>query len=403
VISQNRIDQLKKLQEQVRHIADSHENKEKEKIWAPQAAHARDHWRGMPKRIDESGRVPYTIEPENAMWFDILSYDARDYYTKPDVYLECQLRMSLFRNKYFDDDTVIGKNIPIWLGVPFEPSFFGIEVVFVPDEDPWIGKNPVIHSENDLDRLEYPDFFKSGLMPKAHEMYSAIKELLDDDYSVTFPEWGRSPFAVSLHLRGMGNIVMDMIENPEFVHKLMKFMNESRKRWTTERFKFLGYPVEKGNLYNDEVNCPLLSPSLYKEFILPYEQEMSYFHHGIAYWHSCGITTPLLNLIKQIDGLDMFHVGPWTDFAEANKVFGKTTALEYCQNPISDIYSASEDDIRKKLIYVLNSGKGNAYTIRADGLQKRYSLEDDLKKIFDWMKVAKSILNNEKLVLGEVR
>ncbi|MEI6158028.1 MAG: hypothetical protein WCP87_06665, partial [Atribacterota bacterium] len=191
-------DDLKMLQEEVRKIAESPKNLERAKIWAPQAAHSRDHWRGIPRRVDEIARVPFSIEPENAMWFNILSYDARDYYTKSEVYLECQLRMSLFRHRHFDDDTAIGKTIPIWLGVPFEPSFFGVEVVFVPDEDPWIGKDPVIKEENDLDRLEFPDFHQSGLMPIAHRMYDGIKELLDDDFTVTFPEWGRSTFAVSL-------------------------------------------------------------------------------------------------------------------------------------------------------------------------------------------------------------
>ncbi|MCX6089552.1 MAG: hypothetical protein NTX88_04085 [Candidatus Atribacteria bacterium] len=396
-------DDLKKLQEEVRKIAESPKNLERAKIWAPQAAHSRDHWRGIPRRVDQIARVPFSIEPENAMWFNILSYDARDYYTKSEVYLECQLRMSLFRHRHFDDDTAIGKTIPIWLGVPFEPSFFGVEVVFVPDEDPWIGKDPVIKEENDLDRLEFPDFHQSGLMPIAHRMYDGIKELLDDDFTVTFPEWGRSTFAVSLHLRGMDHIVMDMIDRPEFVHRLMRFMNESRKRWTTERFKFLGYPIEKGNLYDDEVNCPLLSPRLYKEFVFPYEQELSQFYHGIAYWHSCGNTTPLLPIIHEIKGLDMFHVGPWTDFAEANKIFGGNTALEYCQNPISEVYLASEQDIREKLLYVLKSGKGNAYTVRVDGFQTRISLEEDLKKIYDWAKIARQLFSDEKVVSREIK
>jgi len=403
VLNQNKKDYLKVLQEQVRKIAEEPKNKEKARIWAPQAAHARDHWRGTPRRVAEIARVPFSIEPENAMWFKILSYDARDYYTKPDVYLECQLRMSIFRHQHFDDDTAIGKTIPIWLGVPFEPSFFGVDVVFVPNEDPWIGKDHIIKKEDDLDRLEYPDFYKSGLMPIAHRMYNGIKELLDDDFTVTFPEWGRSTFAVSLHLRGMDNILMDMIDRPEFVHQLMKFMNESRKRWTTERFKFLGYPIEKGNLYNDEVNCPLLSPGFYEEFVLPYEQELSHFHNGIAYWHSCGNTTALMSLLHQIRGLDMFHVGPWTDFAEANKVFGENTTLEYCQNPISDIYLASEKDIRDKLLYVLRTGKGNAYTVRADGLQMRTFLDEDLKKIYDWATIARQILSNEKVVSREIQ
>ena len=398
MLNQDKRDYLKRLQGEVRKIAEEPRNQEKLRLWVPQPAHARDHWRGVPCRIRDIGQVPYTIEPENAMWFKILGYNAQEYYTKPEVYLECQLRMSIFRHQYFDDDTAVGKNIPIWLGVPFEPSLFGVGVVFVPDEDPWIEKKPLVENEDDLDRLSPPDFYKSGLMPIAHRMYSGIGELLDEDFTVTFPEWGRSTFAVALHLRGMGNIVTDMIERPEFVYKLLQFVNESRKEWTKKRFEFLGYPVEKGNLYNDEVNCPLLSPSLYGEFILPYEQDLSRFHGGIAYWHSCGNTTPLLSLIRQIPNLEMFHVGPWTDFAKAIGVFGEETALEYCQNPIGDIYTASEREIREKLVSILKTGGGNAYTVRADGLQVYTSVNEDLKKIFNWATIARQVLSNPRVV-----
>jgi hypothetical protein len=55
-----------------------------------------------------------------------------------------------------------------------------------------------------------------------------------------------------------------------------------------ERAKFLGEPVQKLKLYNDEVDCPTLSPGMYREFILSYEQELARIHGGLVYWHSCG-------------------------------------------------------------------------------------------------------------------
>ena len=44
------------------------------------------------------------------------------------------------------------------------------------------------------------------------------------------------------------------------------FITQARKKWTTERAQFLGKSVGKGNIYNDEVNCPSISPTMYEEF-----------------------------------------------------------------------------------------------------------------------------------------
>ena len=127
--------------------------------------------------------------------------------------------------------------------------------------------------------------------------------------------------------------------------------------------------VEKGNLYNDEVNSPTLSVPLYEEFALPYEQELSDFHGGILYWHSCGDTTSLLPSISKIHGLEMFHVGPWTDTAAAVKTFSGKVPLEICLHPVRDIQTAARPVMEKRLSGIARACNGSPYTVRADGLQ----------------------------------
>ncbi len=166
-----------------------------------------------------------------------------------------------------------------------------------------------------------PDFYRSGLMPLAHQYYEVIGELIDNDFNVVFPEWGRRSFGVATHIRGYENFLSDMISNPKFAHRILRLITDTRKEWITERAKFLGKCKGKGNIYNDEVNCPSLSPELYEEFALPYELELSDFHGGILYFHSCGDTTKLLPLIAKINTIEMFHVGPWIGGCSYMKAF----------------------------------------------------------------------------------
>ncbi|MEI6156775.1 MAG: uroporphyrinogen decarboxylase family protein, partial [Atribacterota bacterium] len=372
-------DTIKRLDEKVDELLVSQQNKEIFQYWKIQEYTAKDHWRGIPRKSIDLDMVPFTVEPEIPLWSQIIGFDILEYYTNPVTYVENTLRMMIYRFENFLDFTCIEKIIPIWLGPPFESTLLGSKGVYVSGESPWLDREPVIKEYEDLDRLQFPDFSKTGLMPMAHTMYSEISEMMEGKYTVVFPEWGRGPFGVAFHIRGFNNLLMDMLMNPSFVHKLMRFITDARMYWITEREKFLHRKIDKGNLYNDEVNCPTLSPVQYEEFVLPYEQELCAFHGGIAYWHSCGDTTKLLDSIRKIPQIDMFHVGPWTDLAETRRVFGKDVALEKCLQPVEDVQMATEGEMQKKLEIIREALDGTAYTVRADGLQLvSGTVEDDV-------------------------
>jgi len=385
---------LQDLFDRVRALAESERNLAAAALWSPQPAAARDHWRGVPRTVGADAPVPYTIEPEIPLWARILGFDIAEFYTHPRTYLEHSLRIAIYRHEHFLDATVIGKQIPIWLGVPFEPSLFGQATIYSSTASPWIGKRPVVRALDDLNELRQPNFLRDGLMPTAHRFYEEIGELLPEDFSVLFPEWGRSPFAVALHLRGADNMAADMLESPDSAARLIAFMADCRKQWTRERTEFLGQQIEPGNLYDDECNCPFISPGLYQRFVLPGEQDLSDFHGGIAYWHSCGDTTHLLSLIAQIPRLDMFHVSPWTELEEVLAVMPTPIALEICLHPVNDVQMASPRKMRQKLQRIRSLCSGRAFTIRADGLQLLHSLRREMRQMQSWLEAAREALGS---------
>lgn len=390
-------DEIKRLIDKVRAISQEEKNLKHIEYWEPLPETARDHWRGTPKPRSVLHSAPITVEPELPLWGKILGFKIDEFYTNPATYLKYQLKMMIYRYENFLDHTCIGKEIPIWLGATLESSLFGAETIYPEDESPWLDREPVIRSESDLDMLEPPDFFKSGLMPLAHQYYEVIGDLIDDDFKVTFPEWGRSPFGVATHIRGYENLLVDIVSNPKFMKQLMRFITDSRKQWTRERAKFLDLEVEKGNIYNDEVNSPTLSTAMYEEFALPYEQELSEFHGGILYWHSCGNTTDLITSIAKIPGLEMFHVGPWTNLERAYQVFDGKMPLEICVHPIQYVQKASPEKMQKNLMYIVDTCGPCPYTIRAEGLQVVNGVEEDLRKIKKWIDIANSVLKSNKI------
>ena len=364
-------------------------NQERKKLWG-QTSYT-DCWRGLPPE-DMSYGIPITVEPRRPMWSKILNFDIKRYFTEGGTYLEARLRMKIYKFTQFEDSTPIDRGIGVWLGCPFEPSLFGIMPVYLPGEEPWIARSPVIHDEKDLNKMEYPDFYKSGMMPQAHKMYEEIKELADKEgFTVGFPTWMMGPFGIAVCLRGREDLLVDMKLRPAFVHKLMRFIVDSRKQWFTEKAQFLGTGIDKGVLDNDDVNCPMFSPEIYKELVLPYEKELCEFHGGISFWHSCGDITPLLQLIREIPQIDLLHVGPWTSLEAAVRVF-KNTPLEKCLHPLRDVQSATKEEIEYNLKELIRAAKDASVTIRADGIQVLHSLEQDLEKIKLWISIARRLV-----------
>ena len=386
-------DKLKQLMETIREMEQSPENIKRRDRYDWQRT-PRDQWRGTPK-LDSScleGNVPLQVDCNNTFWAKYFGYSVEDYFLNPEVFLENVFKIAIERFKLFDDDVFIQKSVPIWFGSAFEASLVGMNVLFSEESDPWIDYKDVITCPEDLDKMVYPDFYKSGLMPQAINVYEYCRENLDDDFEVLFPEWQRGPFGMATYTRGFGNTLMDMMTDEDFAHRYMRYFIEAKMSWCDQRSKYLGIGREKTNLYNDEINIPSLSPALYEEFVLPYEQELCKYHGGIFYWHSCGKIDPFLPVLDKAGKIEMIHKGPWTDVKKVGEVFSQKAAIEICLNPQEDIIESTQEQLYNRLTgfcTTLNGQKAKGYTIRANNIGVIGSTENSIKKSRDFITVAR--------------
>jgi len=394
-----RSDALQRLIEELKELEGHPRNQAIKDVWSSAEADRMPRGRRIPRVSGPGETIPFTVELEPDMWNRIFNFSMKDFFTDAHCYLENVLRMMIYRFKEFQDFSPLDTTIPMWFAAVFESSLFGAEPVFKEDQCPWVAREPIIKSEADLLRLPLPDFYRSGLMPLMHRMYEELGELAGDDLDISLPQWFRSPFGLATHLHGLEHTLTDLILNPQFAHRLMRFLTDARKQWISERARFLGSPIEPGVLSNDEVNTPSLSPQLYEDFVLPYEQELCQFHGRIVYWHSCGNTSDLSASIAKIPIIDLFHIGPWTDLDKARKAMMPNTAFEKCLMPTTDVYFASPDDMAHQLDQIRNSLDGSSYTVRADAFQVVGNLEENLAKVKQWCTVAREKLCKETLPL----
>jgi uroporphyrinogen-III decarboxylase len=377
-------------------VVESPENQARGENWESVSPAAYYYWQRIPRPT--AGPLPLVVLSMNAFYHHAFGLDLEHFYTDPYTYLKGYLTACLSKFRWFQDDTYYLPEVPIWLGPSFEPSLFGKGVLYAEDQDPWIRQEPVLRVRQDLDHLEPPDFHRSGLMPIAHRMYEEIGDIVQRRLEVRFTDWLRGPFVLAFHLRGAGNILTDMIDDPAYVHRLLRFITDARMGWSRDRAKFLGEDIGPGDLYNDEVNVPLLSPAYYREFILPYETELSEFYGEIGYWHSCGDTGPLAVAIRTIPNLKMVNISGWTDFDQAAEAYADTgLTLEANIHPLKDLQQATEDEMRRKVAYIARRRKElgiNAMFVRVDSLELLRGVEKDIGVAQRWLEVAKDAMED---------
>jgi len=337
--------------------------------------------------------IPYTVDLQMGMWAQLLGFSLGDYFQDLESFLTARLERALYRLEYVDDDTYIPARILLQRAfVPvLEDSLYGLSIRYGADSTPWCEDKPILHSPTDLENLPRVDFFEGGLMPKVHGWYAETKEIIGDlPVAVDFPEWKRGVFGQAMRLRGAEQFLLDMYDQPGFVHRLMRRLVDDRKRWETQRRAFLGDHADKAFLTNDEIGSDIISPKMYEDFILPYETELAQFYGGAYTWHSCSRTDTFVSLVKRIPGLQVFHVGPWTDVARSVAEMCPEMGAEICLNP-EKILQSSDAEMREQLSRLVALGRGLPVTIRADCFDVHYDLPTDLATITRWARLAREV------------
>jgi uroporphyrinogen decarboxylase len=117
-----------------------------------------------------------------------------------------------------------------------------------------------------------------------------------------------SLFERAWSLRGMTNLMMDLIGNPSFVHELMRTITD----YHLDLLDKLGrYPID-GVLFGDDYGGQrglLINPVMWRAFIKPYLKEMFDRAHAGGYdvfIHSCGNVSLILDDLVEI-GLNVFN------------------------------------------------------------------------------------------------
>jgi uroporphyrinogen-III decarboxylase len=389
-------DEIKNLFDQKSLLYESDENKRRLQMWGPDIC-PDEYLPGIiapiPTSERKEKRVPITADWDRIQKAKLLKFDIIDYYKNPRQYLKWNLKIDIHRFLNFPDDTPLLKNVPIFLGIAFEPSLFGVEVIYSKDHEPlFTSEGAVIKTRKDFSKIPSFNFYTSGLMPLAHKFYEILNTLVPKDYQVIFHKWDRAPLGVACGMRGMENLLMDMVEEPKFVHQLMKMITETRKEFTRERRKLIGKEEIESSLANDEASCPIISPRMYEEFCFPYEDDLARFYGNIRWWHSCGSKSSFISTIKKIScPVGVIDLNWWNDdFYKAIKELHGIIPY-HIRLGENEIMQSNPDIIRNTINAILSITENDNCMFRIDGYQPSNPTEEDVHTMKKFINLVKEI------------
>ena len=379
---------IRKVLDQYLEICESPENQRNAQYWTNAGEPwLVERWRG----VSATKTGAFTMALDIAGYSTVLDIPCPSYYETAESQLYGQMRYHLWEAEYLRCNRFFDTTAFASLGATWESSLFGANTIFPDGQAPWADiKNPLL-KDRDLSVLRTVDLKSAGLASRMHQFYERMSELTDGlGIRVMYPTLLRGPFSVATQLRETSRLLMDILDAPRFVHDLMRRITDGLKVHAQQRAEYLGEDVAPAKLFNDEIAMPMLSRTMYEDFILPYEVELAEFHKTVTYWHSCGVTDDFYESIATIPNLEMMHVSPWSSVEKAVDVFGKANiALDICVNPTKDVYDSTPDEMRAKLQSIKAACDGKVrYAVRADGFQIVRSVEHDLKKIRQWNDAA---------------
>ena len=180
----------------------------------------------------------------------------------------------------------------------------------------------------------------------------------------------------------------------------MRYITDQRKKYSKDRWDFLGRIEIESTLYNDEASVPLISPQMYEEFCFPYESELSEFYDGIRLWHSCGSKTELIPSLKKFARqIGFMDLNWWSD--DLHKA-----VLELNGHIPFQVRSSGREILEKNefiMINHLNSiftiCRNENYMLRVDGFQPDFPKEEDIARVNKYILTAKKTY--EDFLTGE--
>lgn len=217
-------------------------------------------------------------------------------------------------------------------------------------------------------------------------------------------------------LRGMEEMMMDMYEYPEELHKLLSFMRDGILQNHDEAERAgdfsLTTQINQTELYCDGMEPPransgprkrkdlwaccmaqeltLVSPQFHDEFMLQYQIPIMK-EFGLISYGCCENLTDKIDILRQIPNLRIIACTPTADPKRIAEQVGADYIISYRPNPTNMVCGRFEEEkIRRLLRTDLKNMHGTHMQINLKDIE---TVDGDLSRLKRWTQIARETLD----------
>ena len=375
--------------------------------------------RAMWKRHNRLERVrPMVLVFPEGAWRELLPGDSlvcEDEWARK---AEGTLRRSLYGHEHFHDDTVVEKDWVVTKTV--HTTGWGLEPRHVPSTaatGAW-GFAPVIHDAGDLKRLTFPEVRYDA--EATDRELSVAQDLFGDVLDVKLKGVSHVSFhLMSLYcrLRGLAQVMWDMLDNPGMLHDAMAFLEEG-SRGVVEQYGTMGllglnndgtYHSSGGVGYSDELPRPgcdpervrpadmwasaesqemaQVSPNMHEEFVLQYERRLLE-PFGLNGYGCCEDLTHKLDYVLRIPRIRRISISPWSDVEACAEQLNGDYIFSWKPNPAFLVGDFDEERLREYITHTADVTRGCIVEMI---LKDTHTCEDRPERFTRWTAIARDV------------
>jgi MtaA/CmuA family methyltransferase len=298
-------------------------------------------------RVDRLPAMPITM----MFAADQIGVRYRDYAADYRVLAEAQIATS----KRFDFDYVSAISDPAR-----EAADLGADIEWFDDQPPAIIESrALLEDKKKLDRLDLPDPLAGGRMQDRVNAVALLKKRIGTDKLVE--GWVEGPCAQAADLRGINTLMLDLMDDPDFVLHLFKFVVELELRFARAQIDAGADLIGIG-----DAAASLVGPRLYRDYVFPFEKELI---QGIQQMgaltrlHVCGRTAKLLPWMTKT-GADIIDLDWMVSLADARRHAGPDPVLLGNIDPVAALRNGTPQEVTTQLA-ICHQEAGPRYIVGA--------------------------------------
>ena len=331
--------------------------------------------------------------------------------------IEMELRRRIYVAEHFASDNVVEKE---WIvRKVINSSGWGLEPHRTHSENSRgaFGFSPVIETSADLKKFRIPEITHDEFATRKQE--ESFQSLFGDILTVRL----KGIDSLSYHLmnqfsalRGLQELLMDMIENPGMVHDAMAFLEEGHRQilrqYVEQNLLSLNNdntPIyTSGHGYTDELpkaghmagqvrpkdmwcwaeaqEMAVVSPEMHQEFAFPYEKRLLE-PFGLNGYGCCDDVTRKLDFVLGIPNLRRVSVSPWADVELCAERIRGDVIFMWKPHPAHLVGNFSKPDIQSYLRHTVEVTRSEGCTLEIV-LLDTHTCENHPERFDEWTMIA---------------